>query len=140
MSKESVSLRQWLINQDKGMYDAADVNTQISAGWYDWFCIDKSLSKRLAAMVPKIRRICTSKKVDLDNSYIFFKNNCPCNGNVYDDFRICDLATGDVIYTITPKCGHNISKGESSVWGKENNFKEELAKGTWKDVLNYFNV
>jgi hypothetical protein len=138
MEKETVSLRQWLINCDKGMYESTDIDTQIAAGWYDWFCTDKSLSKRLAAMVPKIRRICTSKKVDLDNSYIFFKNNCPCVGEIYDDFRICDIKTGDVIYTITPKSGH--APGNAEVYGRENKFDGPLANGTWKDVLNYFNV
>ena len=68
----------------------------------------------------------------------FFKNNCPCNGSLYDDFRICDIDTGDVIYTITPSSGHKVDEGAASVWGKENEFENELVNGTWQDVLDFF--
>jgi hypothetical protein len=48
------------------------------------------------------------------------------NGPLYDDFRICDIETGDVIWTVTPKCGHS---GKAEIWGTVNNFKEAIAIG-----------
>jgi hypothetical protein len=54
---------------------------------------------------------------------------------LYDDFRIADKETHDVIYTIIPK---NASDNEAEVWGKENDFHGPIVKGTWKDVKNYF--
>ena len=53
-----------------------------------------------------------------------FKNNCPCNGSLYDDFRICDVKTGEVIYTIVPSDGFKKTKGKAIVWGRENDFEE----------------
>lgn len=81
----------------------ADRKTMCDIGWYDWFCTDRGLYGRLKKMVPAIRRISRSEKVD-DSMYIFFKNNCPCwVDDTYDDFRICDKETGDVLYTIVPR-------------------------------------
>ena len=74
------------------------------AGWYDWFCTDRGLYGRLERMVPAVRRISQSAKVNLDTMYVFFKNNCPCwVDETYDDFRICDIATGDVLFTCVPR-------------------------------------
>ena len=41
-------------------------------------------------------------------------------GPLYDDFRIVDIETGNVIYTVIPKCGHS---GLAELWGRENNFE-----------------
>ena len=49
------------------------------------------------------------------------------SGPLYDDFRICDVETGDVIWTVTPKCGHS---GKAEVWGRQNDFKGPIAVGT----------
>ena len=50
----------------------------------------------------------------------------PEYGPLYDDFRICDVETGNVIYTVTPKSGHS---GEAEIWGKENDFKCPIVTG-----------
>jgi hypothetical protein len=70
--------------------------------------------------------------------YVFFKNNSPVNGSLYDDFRICDMESGNVLFTIIPSSGHTISKGKAKLWGQDNNFGKPLVQGTWKQVLDYF--
>ena len=55
-------------------------------------------------------------QIDLLEHYVFFKNNCPVNGPLYDDFRICDVESGNVIYTVIPKCGHS---GKAEIWGRK---------------------
>ena len=57
-------------------------------------------------------------------------------GGLYDDFRICDIKSGEVIYTITPRDNH----GKATVWGRENNFDEPLAEGTWNHVTTFFGI
>ena len=109
--------------------------------WYDWFCKDTSLPNKTKALMSRVRKIVklnNNKKFHNDDCYVFFKNNCPCSGSLYDDFRICDLKTGDVIYTVIPKSGHYSNYGESELWGKDNDFKEPIIKGSWMDICNYF--
>lgn len=123
-----------------GTFEDNAVNIQIFAGWYDWFCRDTSLEAKTRKLGKKVLQLMKSEKVDTEKNYVFFKNNCPMVGSLYDDFRICDLETGDVIYTVTPSCGHTSNKGVAEVWGRENDFKEPIVSGTWKDVKTFFGV
>lgn len=138
--ENKISLKTWLEQAKAGAFQYGDRDTQIKAGWYDWFCRDESLGRRLKAMMPKVVRITKSAKIDQEKTYIFFKNNCPMNGSLYDDFRICDLETGDVIYTICPRSGHKSLAGKSEVWGRENDFDGPLVSGQWSDVKKFFGV
>lgn len=135
---DTISIRQYIANFDAGMYDAFDSRTQCAAGWYDWFCRDTSLRNKTIKLTKKLKSILKSSKINQDTMYVFFKNNCPFYGSLYDDFRICDIATGDVIFTIVPACGHDNSRGKAYVYGRENDFAAPLAYGTWKDVKNFF--
>lgn len=138
MNKDSI--RNWIESFDSGEYESKDVETQIKAGWYDWFCKATSLRGKTNALAPKVKRIANSHKINQDTMYVWFKNNCPLYGNLYDDIRIADLETDDVIFTITPKCGHTSKNGQAEVWGRENDFYEPIVTGTWKDVLVFFGV
>jgi hypothetical protein len=121
----------------RGDFDLNDRKTQIEAGWYDWFCRDTSLAAKTQNLGKKVLRVMKSSKIDAEKNYVFFKNNCPMVGSLYDDFRICDVKTGNVIYTVVPRCTHS---GKAEVWGRENNFKEPLVSGSWKDVKAFFGV
>lgn len=106
--------------------------------WYDWFCKNSSLENKGKRLLQKLRAISSSKKFDNDKCYVFFKNNCPCVGNLFDDFRICDCETGDVLYTVIPASGFKCNKGRAEVWGIDNDFKEPIVAGTWREVKNWF--
>ena len=136
----NLTLREFICNYENGEYNDTSFEAMVRAGWYDWFCKDTSLKRKLDKLFPKVKQISISAKVDLDKMYVFFKNNCPIHGSLYDDFRICDMETGDVIYTIIPASGHKVIKGQAQVWGRENNFNEALAKGTWKDIKAFFGI
>jgi len=108
--------------------------------WYDWFCRETSLknkSKTLLSRLSSVVKANANKKFDPDKCYVFFKNNCPCCGSLYDDFRICDKETGDVIFTISPKLGYDSDYGLSEVFkvGEDDPY---VVKGEWKEVINYF--
>jgi hypothetical protein len=89
--------------------------------FYDWFCKDSSLRNKSWKLMKQVKTFLKhNQQIDLLEHYVFFKNNCPMNGPLYDDFRICNIETGDVVYTVTPKCGHS---GLAEIWGRENAFK-----------------
>ncbi|MDR1926007.1 MAG: hypothetical protein LBQ66_16685 [Planctomycetaceae bacterium] len=108
--------------------------------WCDWFCDDSKLPKKTVKLIKYLKSLITSKKININTMYVFFKNNCPLDGSLYDDFRICDIETGNVIYTITPRNGHRSIRGQSTVWGCDNDFKEAIVTGTWNDVKRFFDV
>ena len=130
-----ISIKQWIDNYNSGKYDSQDVKVQCEAGWYDWFCRNKSLCGKTKRLAPKVKQLAKSSKIDVDNWYVWFKNNYPMFGSLYDDIHFADIKTGDTIYTIA-----FVKKDEQTVelWGKENNFKRPLVTGHWKDIKKYF--
>lgn len=109
-------------------------NDLIEDLWFDWWCEDSKLINKGINLLKKLKAISKSPKFDNDKCYVFFKNNCPCVGGLYDDFRICDKETGDVLYCIVPNRG----KGRAQVYGEENDFEKPLAEGTWRTVKEWF--
>ena len=99
-----ISIREWIQCFQEGQFDKPDRATQIRAGWYDWFCKDSALRSKTYKMGNIIIRNGGKGKIDLDRNYVFFKNNCPLNGPLYDDFRFCDMETGNVQFTVQIAC------------------------------------
>lgn len=120
--KDRISINEWINKFLSGEFDSQDVRVQIQAGWYDWFCKDSSLANKTKKMGNIVRQIKSGGKVNLDNWYVWFKNNCPLNGPLYDDFRFARLDTGDVQMTIQINCCWN--KHRYSVWGRRGEDKE----------------
>ena len=106
-------------------------------GFVDWFCKDSSLKNKSEFLISRLLGIVkNNKRFDPAKCYVFFKNNCACSGRLYDDFRICDIKTGNVLYTITP---HDVYEdGKASVWSHENDFASPVIVGKWTDVKKYF--
>ena len=113
-------------------------NYDVMSLWYDWFCKNTSLKRKGEALLKKLKLIASSNKFDNDKCYVFFKNNCPCVGSLYDDFRICDKETGDVIYCVIPKSGHKAHGGRAQVFGVDNDFEGPIVEGTWREVKAWF--
>jgi hypothetical protein len=132
------SVRKFIGNYEADWYKNPSRETMIEAGWFDWFCDDEELKPRLDAMFPQVKQLAQSAKIDQDGMHVFFKNNCPCIGDLYDDFRFCDMRSGDVVYTVVPASGHESTKGKAELWGRENNFKAALVEGTWEDITDFF--
>lgn len=110
--------------------------------WYDYFCKPTSLVNKGRALIRKLKKIYKlnelsgRKYFDPNKTYVFFKNNCPFCGNLYDDFRICDLETREVIFTI--QVNRYDQKHSAELWGLPNNFEGAILEGSIKDVYNYF--
>lgn len=80
-----ITVKEWIEKFNNGEFDKADYETQCAAGWYDWFCSDYALAKRLKRMGNIIKEI--KNDFILDNYYVWFNNNAPCCYPLYDDFR-----------------------------------------------------
>lgn len=131
-----VSIKTWIENFDKGEYNSPARHIQCLAGWYDWFCRDSSLAGKTQKLGTKLKQIAKSKKIDIEKQYVWFKNNCPLAGPLFDDFRIVDQESGNTVYTIIPRSGFT---GKAEVYGRENDFQEPIVSGTWRDVVKFFN-
>ena len=135
---DRISVREWKVAFNNGEFDAADLDTQIDAGWYDWFCKDTSLKNKTKKMGNIVKKVKDGGRINLDTSYVWFKNNCPCVGGLYDDFRFADIETGNVIYTICIDDDRSDFKYE--VWGRDNNFDGMLAGfNTKKELVDWLN-
>lgn len=146
--KDRISIKEWIDKFLSGEFDkkdsfSEDIKTQIQAGWYDWFCKDSSLANKTKKMGNIVRQVKRGGKVNLDDWYVWFKNNCPLNGPLYDDFRFAKLDTGDVQMTIQINCCWN--KHRYSVWGRRGEDKEFehenplFETDSLKDLVKWFN-
>jgi hypothetical protein len=129
MENKKTTLRDQLLCSQNGIILGSDGEKDGECwNFYDWFCQDTSLERKSRALMSKVKTFVSHYNIDLDSTYVFFKNNCPMNGSLYDDFRICDIETGDVLYTVIPKTGHWIDKPEESatIYSKAHGFSEPL--------------
>lgn len=113
------------------------VETDSSNLFYDWFCSDAAIPRKAKSLMSKVKQIAFSSKFNINETYVFFKNNCPMSGPLYDDFRICDLESGNVLFTVAPKA--TFYNGECTVFGRENDFETPLYQGTVKGMIAWFN-
>ncbi len=118
--RKEISIREWVERFNDGKYESIEVQTQIEAGWYDWFCRDSSLVNKTKRMGNIIKQIKPGGKVDLESSYVWFKNNCPFNGPLYDDFRIADIETDATLFVVQISNAYN--KNSYTVFEQSNNF------------------
>ena len=109
-------------------------NSDECYGFYDWFCKDESLGARAKSFVPKLKFLVNEGLLDGDNHYVWFKNNCPMNGSLYDDMRISTLdEKEDFVGGFCPRTGHNNETEKASLWYFEN-ISESNPHGDLKQV------
>jgi hypothetical protein len=121
------TLRKQLEAFDKGIYLDGDGKESWCFNFYDWFCKDTSLKRKSDTLFKQVKRfVKANPNIDIDKHYVFFKNNCPAYGPLYDDFRICDIEEGNVIFNVTAKSGHT---GKAEVYSRMHGFKEPVRIG-----------
>src|SRR5690554_2163545 len=89
-----IPLKTWIERFKNAEFENENTKVQIEAGWYDWFCRDTSLKNKTKKMGNIIKQIKAGGKVNLNETYVWFKNNCPMSGPLYDDFRIANINDG----------------------------------------------
>ena len=111
--------------------DYLDSDGSLNSGcfnFYDWFCKDSSLENKAKKLFKQVIKFVKHIDVDQENTYVFFKNNCPMNGPLYDSFSICEIESGDVLWWVTGKSGHT---------GKAEIVKAPEFSTTWKEANTY---
>lgn len=105
------------------------------------FCNDSALANKTKKLGAKVCKIANSKRFNKETSYVFFKNNCPCVGALYDQFSICDIESGDVLYCCQhlEKGSHGCDKAHWELYDADISFKKQVVSGTWREVEKYFN-
>jgi hypothetical protein len=85
-----------------------------------------------------IKQIKVGGKVDLETTYVWFKNNCPLNGPLFDDFRIARLDNNEVQYTV--QFSSPWEKHRYTVYGIKNVFQEPLfGTDSLRELVKWFN-
>ena len=137
MEKE-MNIKTWIERFNNGDFESRDYATQCEAGWYDWFCKDTSLAGKTKRMGNIVKQIKHGGKINLETMYVWFKNNCPLSGPLYDDFRFADIETGDVQFTIQIASVHNEKR--YTVYGRKNSFDTPLFESdSSRELVKWFN-
>jgi len=138
MSENKMTVREWIQRFNNGEFEAKDFDTQVKAGWYDWFCSDSSLSNRLKKMGNIIKGI--TNDFILDNYYVWFKNNCPMVGRLYDDFRFEPLneELRDKLY-FGIACDDDRNEHKYEMFTARTEYKTEFVADTKKEITDIIN-
>lgn len=136
--RENISVRQWQTMYRMGTFSDKNRSVQIEAGWYDWFCQDESLAGRLKQIAPAVMGI--TDPFILDNFYVWFKNNCPLNGPLYDDARFEPPSgeRGGNYFLVIKDSPHE--KAKWTLYTERYGFQEpEFQCGNVREMIRYLN-
>ena len=84
--------------------------------FFDWFCSEKALKIKSKLLMTKAEKVMSKLGLDPETHRVFFKNNCPMNGKLYDSFSICtNDEKNDVVIWCTPSSGHKSTEGQAQL-------------------------
>lgn len=81
-------------------------------GFYDWFCYEGTLAARATKLLVKLEFLVKEGMVNGDSNYVWFKNNCPVDGSLYDDIRISNIKTDAFLGGLCP----SDEDGKAMLW------------------------
>jgi hypothetical protein len=111
--------------------DKLTEDDNIAIFWYDWVCKTSSLKNKTIKLMKQVVWFCDNiLEIDDNETFVLFKNNYPVNGNLYDNFRICNDKQNIPLFTFFPSHGHKNIKDKAQLWSIINDFKEPLFKAS----------
>ena len=127
MKKDTLSINQVIANPEL-------LNQDGCWSFYDWFCKDTSLENKAKNLIKKVKILVDMKIIDGDKNYVWFKNNCPMSGRLYDDIRISRISDGEFLGGFCPKSGFTNDLKPTSFWILEGGEVEALSFETWSEM------
>lgn len=110
--------------------------------FWDWFCSPKALKIKSKLLMTKAEKVISKLGLDPEKHRVFFKNNCPMNGRLYDSFSICtNDEANDVVIWCTPCNGHKSVEGQAELVDFRIKTEEEhngrtIKANSWKELTN----
>lgn len=94
MQEKHLSIREFRERYENGEFADSSFDTQVAAGWYDWFCPESRLAGRLKRLWDEIISRITDDKV-LDAYTIHFCNVCPASEHpLFDRIYLSRIGSG----------------------------------------------
>lgn len=136
-----MSIREFVRQFNEGAFNSPDLKTQCRAGWFDWFCQDRSLARKTQDLGKFVKQLKDSEKIDMVRDYVFFVNRCPLCYPLYDSVKICRRKDGMVKYCIdfndqSIKERYNATV---AIYGRENGFVVPLFTGNRREAVKWLN-
>lgn len=138
---EEMSITTFVARYNNGEFASHNLKLQCQV-WYDWFCKDSSLLAKTMKLGKRVAQIAATHKFDANKCCMYFKNNCPAVGPLYDQFSIFEIETDRLLYVVQflNRGSHGCEKAHCELYGIDNNFAEPIVNGSWREVKKFFNA
>lgn len=100
--------------------------------FFDWFCSEKALKIKSKLLMTKAEKVMSKLGLDPETHRVFFKNNCPAQGKLYDSFSICtNDEASDVVIWCASSLGYTKMSGKAELV----DFREKDVEGQAKSII-----